>query len=53
MEDAVLYGLLTLGAALAAALAALAIDEIRRDARSRIPRCMTCGGLHHRHAAHR
>ncbi|WP_435970253.1 hypothetical protein [Streptomyces sp. Qhu_M48] len=53
MDDAVLYGLLVLGAALAVGLAALVFDEFRRDARSRIPRCMTCGGLHHRHAAHR
>lgn len=49
----VLYGLLALGIGIAAGLAVLVVDEIRHEARRRIPRCMTCGELHHRHAAHR
>ncbi|MGW6393293.1 hypothetical protein ACWFR1_22930 [Streptomyces sp. NPDC055103] len=49
----VLYGLLAFGIGTAAGLAVLVVDELRREARSRIPRCMTCGDLHHRHAAHR
>ncbi|MFE1923382.1 hypothetical protein ACFW91_12525 [Streptomyces asoensis] len=48
-----LLALLALAVGAAAGLAVLAVDELRREARNRPPKCKTCGERHHRHAAHR
>ncbi|MDX3241699.1 hypothetical protein [Streptomyces sp. ME18-1-4] len=45
--------LLALALGVGACLAALVIEDLRWEARKRVPRCMTCGDVHHRHAAHR
>ncbi|MGW6238352.1 hypothetical protein [Streptomyces sp. NPDC055094] len=47
------FALLALALGVAAGLAVLVVDELRREARDRLPRCTTCGEQHHRHAAHR
>lgn len=49
----VTFALLALALGLAAGLAVLVVDELRREAREWLPRCTTCGQQHHRHAAHR
>ncbi|KPI32325.1 hypothetical protein OV320_2501 [Actinobacteria bacterium OV320] len=48
-----LLALLALAVGAAAGLVVLAVDELRREARNRPPKCTTCGEQHHRHAAHR
>ncbi|MCX4761888.1 hypothetical protein OG562_13070 [Streptomyces sp. NBC_01275] len=45
--------LLALALGVGAGLAALVVEELRWEARRRVLRCMTCGDVHHRHAAHR
>ncbi|MCZ4099812.1 hypothetical protein [Streptomyces sp. H39-C1] len=47
------FALLALALGVAAGLAVLVVDELRWEARERLPRCTTCGQQHHRHAAHR
>ncbi|MFM9493657.1 hypothetical protein ACKI1Q_08465 [Streptomyces galilaeus] len=49
----VMYALLALALGVAAGLTVIVIEELRWEARRRVPRCMTCGQVHHRHAAHR
>jgi ABC-type nickel/cobalt efflux system permease component RcnA len=49
----VLYALLVLALGVGAGLTVLVIEELRWEARSRAPRRMTYGEVHHRHAAHR
>lgn len=49
----VMYALLALALGAGAGLSAIVIEELRWEARRRVPRCMTCGEVHHRHAAHR
>ncbi|MEH0412246.1 hypothetical protein [Streptomyces scabiei] len=49
----VLYALLVLTLGVGAGLTVLVIEELRWEARSRAPRHMTYGEVHHRHAAHR
>jgi hypothetical protein len=49
----VIYALLALALGAAAGLAVIVVEELRWEARNRLPRCTTCGELHHRHAAHR
>lgn len=49
----VTFALLALALGIAAGLAVLVVDELRWEARDRLPRCTTCGEQHHRHAAHR
>lgn len=48
-----MYALLALALGVSAGLTVIVIEELRWEARSRIPRCTICGELHHRHAAHR
>ncbi|MFF1542459.1 hypothetical protein [Streptomyces sp. NPDC058291] len=48
-----LLALLALAVGVAAGLAVLVVDELRWEARNRLPRCTTCGEQHHRHAAQR
>ncbi|WP_329318020.1 hypothetical protein [Streptomyces sp. NBC_01262] len=45
--------LLALALGVGAGLAVLVIEELRWEARRRVPRCMTCGEVHRLHAAHR
>ncbi|MFI5800943.1 hypothetical protein [Streptomyces sp. NPDC051677] len=49
----VMYALLTLALGVSAGLIVIVIEELRWEAHSRVPRCMTCGSVHHRQAAHR
>lgn len=48
-----MYALLAFALAVGAGLSVIVIEELRWEAHRRVPRCMTCGELHHRHAAHR
>ena len=48
----VMYALLTLALGVGAGLTVTVIEELRWEARRRVPRCMTCGEVHHRHATH-
>lgn len=49
----VMYALLALGLGIAVGLVVIVVEELRWEARNRLPRCTTCGQLHNRHAAHR
>ncbi|WP_159024538.1 hypothetical protein [Streptomyces scabiei] len=49
----VMYALLAFALAVGAGLTVIVIEELRWEARRRVPLCMTCGDVHHRHAAHR
>ncbi|MEW2117710.1 hypothetical protein AB0945_21465 [Streptomyces sp. NPDC005474] len=49
----VLYALLVLALGVGAGLAAIVIEELRWEARSRVPRRMTYGEVRRRHATHR
>jgi hypothetical protein len=48
-----LYTLLAFALCVGVSLAALVVEQLRWEARNRLPRCPTCGEHHHRHAAHR
>lgn len=45
--------LLAFACGIAAGLAVIVAQELRHEARMRARRCMTCGGQHRIHAAHR
>ncbi|MGW0014450.1 hypothetical protein ACWDVX_32460 [Streptomyces tendae] len=45
--------LLALALGVAAGLAVLVVEELRWEARNRVPKCTSCGEQHPRHAAHR
>ncbi|MFE7093278.1 hypothetical protein [Streptomyces erythrochromogenes] len=45
--------LLAFACGIAAGLAVIVAQEFRHEARMRAPRCMTCGGQHRMHAAHK
>ncbi|MFD5430318.1 hypothetical protein [Streptomyces sp. NPDC127084] len=49
----VVTALLAFAVGAAVGLAVLAAGELRWEARTRLPRCTTCGEQHPRHAAHR
>ncbi|MCX5328106.1 hypothetical protein [Streptomyces sp. NBC_00140] len=49
----VMYALLVLALGVGAGLAVIVIEERRWESRSRVPRRMTYGEVHHRHAVHR
>jgi hypothetical protein len=48
-----LYALLVLALGVGAGLTVIVIEELRWEARSRVPRRTTYGEVHRRHAAHR
>ncbi|MGW1064346.1 hypothetical protein ACWD4F_07520 [Streptomyces aureus] len=49
----VILALIALALGIAAGLVVLVVDDLRWQARNRLPKCTTCGQQHHRHAAHR